>query len=78
MLIQREKLEEKLMNSEKRAGEYCQPILDILADKDSAQIYFNRATKIIDLSGEDIEDKEVIKQVRFTDKLKSTFAEADV
>ncbi len=73
MLINENKLDPVFMNSEKRTTEYCQPIIDLLNDKDDTLKYFTKAIEIVKFSELDIEDKQLIKQVNFTTMLKEAF-----
>jgi hypothetical protein len=68
-LIKKSKLAAAYMNSDRKTSEYCKEIMDILNDKDKTLEFFQKAIEIVRLSKEDIENKQLIKQVQFTTKL---------
>lgn len=73
MLIQPQPLPRAFMNSEKKVVEYCDPILKVLNNKEKALQHFEKVIDIIQFSGLNINDKQLIKQVNFTTKLKEAF-----
>ena len=73
MLIKDKSLDRNFLNSERKVNEYCKPIIDILNDKEKTLSYFQKAIEVIKFSKLDINDKQLIKQVRFTDKLKEAY-----
>jgi hypothetical protein len=73
MLIINKSLERNFLNSEKKVNEYCKPIIDIINDKEQTIIYFQKTIEVIKYSKLDINDKQFIKQVKFTDKLKEAY-----
>jgi len=73
MLINENKFDPTHMNSERKTTEYCQPIIEILNEKDDTLKYFSKAIEIVKSSKLNIEDKQLIKQVNFTKKLKKAF-----
>ncbi len=75
MLINKNKINSRFMNSKKKANEYCKPIIEILNNKDKCLEYFKKSTEIVEYSGLEIDDKQLIKQVSFTNKLKKAFRE---
>lgn len=73
MLINKETLDVKYMSSEKISNEYCSQIINILNDLDASKQKFEIAIEIIKLSGLNVNDKQLIKQVAFTKNLKEAF-----
>lgn len=73
MLINEDKFDHNYMNSEKRTTVYCQPIIELLNNKDGTLNNFTKAIEIVKFSKLDIEDKQLIKQVNFTTMLKKAF-----
>jgi len=74
-LVNENNLDRIFLNSERKVNEYCQPIVDILKDKNLTLHYFKKATEIVDFSKLNIEDKQLIKQRDFTRKLNEAFKE---
>lgn len=72
-LIQKEMLLQTYMNSTRKVDEYCNPIILILEDRVKSIDYFSKAIDIIDKSGQDINDKQLIKQTIFTTSLIDTY-----
>jgi hypothetical protein len=72
-LIQKEKLTPTYMNSSKKVNDYCNPIMEVLKNKNTCLNIFIKAADIIDKSGLDINDKQFIKQSEFTKKVIETF-----
>lgn len=73
MLLRKELLGPGQMSSEKLSVDYCSPIIGTLHNINESQKYFNRAIEIIKLSGQNVNDKQLIKQVAFTNSLKEAF-----
>jgi hypothetical protein len=68
-LIKESKLDTAYMNSDKITSAYCKEIIVILNDKDRSLEFFQKAIEIVKLSKENIDNKQLIKQVYFTTKL---------
>jgi len=73
MLINKEPLDTKYMSSERISTEYCSPIIGVLHNIDNSRDKFENAIEIIKLSGLNVNDKQLIKQVSFTKNLKEAF-----
>ena len=57
------------LNSKKIVQAYCNPIIEMLLDENKSERLFKKATKLIDKSGLDIEDKAAIKVKSATETL---------
>jgi hypothetical protein len=74
-LVQDADLPQNRMNSEKWSNQYCEPIIDVLNDSEQLLLYMKRATEIFDVSGVDLTDKQALKHVSTTEKLKKASRE---
>ncbi|SEH08615.1 AIPR family protein [Candidatus Venteria ishoeyi] len=61
------------LNSQKKVEKYCIPIIDKLNNQDDAIKLFQDAIDIIDCSGIDIEDKQLIKSKSMTEKILASY-----
>lgn len=73
MLIKNETLHLSNMTSDRLSTEYCSPIIGILHNIDNSCELFEKAIEIVKLSGQNVDDKQLIKQVSFTKNLKEAF-----
>jgi hypothetical protein len=73
MLAETESLALKHMSSDRLTSKYCQPIIDILNDKEKSLNLFQETTKIWELSCIDIDDKQLLKQASVTKRLIETY-----
>jgi hypothetical protein len=73
MLINKEPLPKDNMKSERKTRDYCEPILAVLSNSAATLDYFDKAVEIIKFSKLNIDDKQLVKQVNFTTKLKEAF-----
>ena len=73
MLIRQNMIVVGYMSSEKTSVDYCSPIIGTLHNISESQKYFNESIEIIKLSGQNVNDKQLIKQVAFTKSLKEAF-----
>ncbi|NQU87590.1 MAG: AIPR family protein [Mariniphaga sp.] len=76
MQIQSQQLDLKYMSSEKISIEYCSPIQSVLHNFEKSKDFFEKAIEIIKLSGLDVNDKQLIKQVTFTKSLKEAYSKS--
>jgi len=74
MLIKNEALNTSHMTSDKYSTDYCSPIIGVLHNVDSSCDLFEKAIEIINLSDQNVNDKQLIKQVTFTKNLKEAFS----
>ncbi len=61
------------MTSERACSEYCNPLIEILNNSEKTLIAFKDTIEIVKLSGLNVNDKQLIKQVTFTNQLKEAF-----
>ncbi|MGC1391465.1 MAG: AIPR family protein [Bacteroidales bacterium] len=73
MLIKKDQLNIGYMSSDKISTEYCSSIIGTLHNIDQSQKIFLKAIEIIKLSGQNVNDKQLVKQVAFTKSLKEAF-----
>ncbi len=62
-------LKEGDLKNEKKAREYCDPIIELLNDEKKSEGIFGRVIEIIDNSGVDVFDKQALKYKNFTDQI---------
>lgn len=74
-LIRPKVLASQYMNSEKRVSKYCDPIFDILRDREKSLDCFKKTIDIVKCSGKDFNNKQLIKQTEFTKSLIRTMGQ---
>lgn len=73
MLVEKEKFNFNILQSERLSEQYCKPLIDILLNKDKSLDAFSQAIIIWELSKLDIDDKQLLKQAKVTNKLKQVY-----
>jgi AIPR protein len=73
MLVNEKQLSKTFMNSDRHVNEYCNRILAVLYKQNNGIPFFQEAISIIKYSKLDVEDKQLIKQVNFTNRLKEAY-----
>jgi len=73
MMVQPEPLPLEHFNSPRKTDQYCNPIVNILNDKNRTTEYFQATIQIVDQSGIDSEDKQSLKQANTVRKVIKAF-----
>lgn len=67
------KLDFNKLNSERYTTDYCNPITDILTNKEKSLELFNKAIDIFKETNIDLSDKQGLKAASVTDKVLAVF-----
>ena len=61
------------MSSERKTSKHCEPIVEILNDRDRMLSFFSKAIAIWEQTDIDVDDKQLLKQASTTEKLIETY-----